>query len=204
MRQAQPTLNHPTEIRHERRRGLKVAELRELFRQRTAEYFQGYEVVFANQSRTAKPSIPLVTLTFHNVQRPHTPLYVMKDGCPIGHYFSKIIVTIDLFTNGKPVTDNTGLVVYENTAMDELLHFCDYLNGYVTLNWCNANNITILIEQEAQDLTGIVNDNNYEYRARQDISLYFIHKADPGVDYSGYFTWANIEYDILKPEKGEP
>lgn len=183
---------------------MNVSELRNLFWERTAEFFTGYEVVFANQSRAAKPSVPLVTLTFHNQTRPHTPIYLIKEGEPIGHYYSKIIVTVDLFTNGKPFTDESGMVVYENTAMDELLSFCDFLNGHVTLRWCDKNDITILIEQDAQDLTGVVNDNNYEYRARQDISLYFLHVADPGVDQSGYFTWANLSYDVLEPEKGEP
>lgn len=183
---------------------MNVSELRELFRQRAEEFFSGYEVVFSNQSRMAKPSVPLVTITFHNLTRPHTPIYIWKDGCPVGHYYSKIIVTIDLFTNGKPVSDESGVVVYENTAMDELLDFCDYLNGEVTLRWCCINDVTILIEQDAQDMTGVVNDNNYEYRARQDISLYFLHIADTKVDYSGYFTRANVSYDVLDQKKEEP
>lgn len=173
---------------------MKISEAKELFRQWTAHYFEGYEVKIANQSRTAKPTVPLVTIAFGNVKRPQAPNYELEDGELNGHYLSRLNIVVDLFTNGKPITDEGGsMVVYENTAMDELLSFCDFLNGLVTVNWCESNDLAILIDTEAQDLTDIVNDNNYQYRARQELSLYYTQDTDTRItDNVGYFTDVSI------------
>ena len=37
--------------------------------------------------------------------------------------------------------------------------------------------MSILIDGDVQDLTGVVNDTNYEYRARMSVLLYFTQKA---------------------------
>lgn len=176
---------------------MKASEAKELFRMRAQGFFDGYEVVFANQSRTAKPAIPLVTIAFGNVKRPQAPTYTISDGEAQGHYLSRLSIVVDLFTNGKPITDEDGkIAAYENTAMDEMLAFCDFVNGMNTAEWCQANNLSVLIESDAQDLTGAVNDNNYEYRARQEMYLYFMQDTDSSVtDNVGYFSDVSITND---------
>lgn len=42
---------------------MRVGQAKELFRALTQQYFGGANVVFANQSRTAKQKVPLVVLT---------------------------------------------------------------------------------------------------------------------------------------------
>lgn len=49
---------------------MRVGQAKELFRALTQQYFGGANVVFANQSRTAKQKVPLVVLTPGNVHRP--------------------------------------------------------------------------------------------------------------------------------------
>ena len=171
---------------------MKASEAKELFRTWTEKFFSGYEVVYTNQSRAAKPAVPLVTIAFGNAKRPPAPTYTIEDGSLEGHYQSRVSVVIDLFTNGRPITDDTGITAYENTALDEMLAYCDYLNGVITTQWCRKHNLAILIEKEAQDITGAVNDNNYEYRARQELYLYYMHRTDRGINETGYFEETNI------------
>ena len=79
---------------------MRVGQAKELFRALTQQYFGGANVVFANQSRTAKQKEPLVVLTPGNVHRPQAPNYTFVDGEVVGHYLSRFSITVDLFTNG--------------------------------------------------------------------------------------------------------
>ena len=117
---------------------MRVSQAKELFRSLTAQYFDGAEVTFTRQSRAAKPRIPLVTITPGNVKRPLAPVYKEIDGEVVGYYLSRISMQVDLFTNGLPVVDDeTGqTVAYENTAMDDMLAFADFLNSQYAIEWC--------------------------------------------------------------------
>lgn len=158
---------------------MRVGEARELFRQLTKEYFAGAAVAFTRQSRQPKADLPLVTLTPGNVKRPNAPNYETVNGTIVGNYLSRLTITIDLFTHGSPIKDeDTGqILAYENTALDDMLAFADYLNSEHTVQWCDRKDVSILIDGDAQDLTGIVNDTTYEYRSRLTVFLYFTQKA---------------------------
>lgn len=168
---------------------MKLDDAKELFRLRTEAFFSEYEVVLARQSRNAKPEIPLVQITFGNVKRSLNAVENVDEGIVEGQFQARVAVTVDLFTRGRAVTEGV-YTVYENSAVDELLSYCDYMNSVETLDWAARNNLAVLTEGDAQDVTGIVNDNNYEYRARQELFLYYTH--DAGTDYSNkwYFTEA--------------
>ena len=158
---------------------MRATEARELFRQLTARYFAGATVTFSNQSRVAKPRVPLVTITPGIVRRPTAANYSMTDDEVVGHYLYRITFQVDLFTHGAPVVDDeTGeTVAYVNTAMDDMLSFADFLNSDYAIRWCHVNDVSILIDGDVQDLTGVVNDTNYEYRARMSVLFYFTQKA---------------------------
>lgn len=174
---------------------MKASKAKELFRQLTESYFTGSTVIFANQSRIAKPQIPLVTILPGNVHRPQAANHVVNsDGVLIGYYLSRMTMTVDLFTNGEAIEDDSGnTAAYENTAMDEMLAFADFLNSPVCVSWCHENDVSILIESDAQDLTGIVNDNNYEYRARLEVMYSFTQETDTTIGDMGYFDTAAVE-----------
>ena len=82
---------------------------------------------------------------------------------------------------------------YSNTAMDEILAFADYLNSPKCVAWCNEHDVSILIETDAQDLTGAVNDNNYEYRSRLEVLLSFTQETDTQNGDMGYFSVIAID-----------
>lgn len=158
---------------------MRVSEAKELFKNLTQEYFAGAWVTFSRQSRVAKPEIPLVSITPGNVNRPLSPAYGNAGGEVLGYYLSRIQMTVDLFTRGRPVKDDeTGeTVAYENTAVDDMLAFADFLNSPHTVDWSNIHDVTLLIEGDVLDLTGLVNDTNYEFRSRLVVSFYFTQRA---------------------------
>lgn len=183
---------------------MRVSQAKELFRQLVSSYFAGAEVTFTRQSRVAKPQIPLVTLTPGNVKRPLAPVYKMVDGVLVGHYASQISIQVDLFTRGSPVVDGkTGrIVAHENTAIDDMMYFADFLNSPHTIEWCHKHDVAILIDRDAQDLTGLVNDNNYEFRSRMSVMFYFTQKS---IGHSAILSEGSIQYPTgeMNPDTGE-
>lgn len=184
---------------------MRVSQAKELFRQLTKSYFAGATVTFTRQSRAAKSKAPLVTITPGNVKRPLHPVYKMQDGVQVGSYPSRISMTVDLFTHGAPVIeDETGkTVAYENTALDDMLAFADFLGSQHTIEWSNRNDVSILVEGEAKDLTGLVNDNNYEFRSQLMVMFYFTYET---IGYASVHLEESIQYPTgeLDPETGEP
>lgn len=158
---------------------MRVSQAKELFRALTQEYFAGAWVTFSRQSRVAKPNVPLVSITPGNVNRPQNPSYENVGGEMLGYYPSRISMTVDLFTPGWEVVDEEtgGTVAHENTAVDDMLAFADFLNSEHTINWCHENDVAIQFEGDVQDLTGLVNDTNYEFRSRLVVLLYFTQKV---------------------------
>ena len=173
---------------------MKASGAKELFRQLAESFFKGYMVVFTNQSRMPKSSTPLVVLTPGNVRRPQAANNQIENGKIIGYYLSEMPIIVDLFTNGEAVKDDTGnIIAYSNSAIDEILSFADYLNSPQCVAWCNKRDVSILIEAEAQDLTGIVNDNNYEYRSRIEVLFAFTQSTEGNFGDMGNFQNVTVE-----------
>ena len=172
---------------------MRVSQAKELFRSLTAQYFAGAEVTFSRQSRVAKPNVPLVSITPGNVNRPAMPNYEEVDGVLVGHYLSRIPMQVDLFTHGLPVVDDeTGITVaYENTAMDDMLAFMDFLNSPYTVEWCHAHDVAIAFDGDPKDLTGLVNDDTYEYRSQLAVLFFFTQKA---VGHTATLSEDSIQY----------
>lgn len=184
---------------------MRVSQAKALFQTLTKQYFANAEVTFTKQSRVAKPQIPLVTITPGNVKRSLFPVYEERDGTLTGHYLSRINIQIDLFTHGLPIIDEeTGkTIAYENTAIDDMLSFADFLNSQYTIEWCHEHDVSILIEGDVQDLTGLVNDNNYEFRSQLVVLFFFTQKA---VGHTGVLSEDSIQYPTgeIDSQTGEP
>jgi len=176
---------------------LRVSEAKKIFQALLQEYFAGSIVIYSKQSRVAKPGVPLIVLTPGNVKRDRDPVIDEVGGELVGSYLSRISMQIDLFTKGSPVIDpDTGKVIAsENTAMDDILALEDFLGSQYVIEWCGEHDVSIVIDGDAQDLTGIVNDNNYEFRSRLSVFFYFTQNA---VGYT-----ATLSEDSIKFPDGE-
>lgn len=184
---------------------MRVSEAKELFRSLAKEYFGGATVTFTKQSRVAKPNLSLVTLTPGNVKRTRDYVNTYVEDQPIGYYGSRFSITVDLYTHGLPVEHpETGeIAAYENTAVDDMLSFADFLGSEYVNQWCQRNDVSILLDGEVQDLTGLVNDTTYEYRARLAVLFYFTQTT---VGMAAVLQEGSIQYPTgeADEETGEP
>ena len=172
---------------------MRLAQLKELLRGFFKSYFADAMVVFANQSRVPKADVPLVVLSFGNASRPLFPVNSYINGEVVNNYATSIPLTIDLFTNGAPVYNpSTGQNVgYEDTAEDDLLAFADYINSDHAQAWYLNTDIAVLVDGEVQNLTGAINDNNYEYRARMNLLVYYTQTS---VSHAAILNEESLQY----------
>lgn len=165
------------------------SEAKEQLRLLVEEFFgDDSTVIFNNQSRTVKPPGNLVVIGFGSPRR-HTNINnsTEENNDIIGNYQTQVSVTIDYFSHGKAVTDeNDRAVAYEDDAADKMLAFANFLNSDYVIDWCYRNDTAVNIEGEIQDLTAVVNDTSYEYRARVVMQFYFTQRVE------GYKASSNV------------
>ena len=181
---------------------MRALEAKELFRCITAEYFANATVVDNRQRGDVKSPLGLVSLAAGAVKRPYLPCYSQIDGTLVGHYESRMSITVDLFTHGLAVEYGGQVIGYDNSAVDDLLAFADYLNSPFVTDWCRENDMTILIDGDVQDVSGFLNDAAYEYRARMTVMLYFTQVV---VGRAGILSESSIRYPVYAtdPVTGE-
>lgn len=157
---------------------MKSRAAKDLFLELTKSYFQGATVVFGHQSRAAKAEVPLVVISSGNVRRHSCPIQSVVDGYIVSSYQSRISLTVDLYTNGDPVRDEVGAVVaFANNAIDDMISFVNFLNSDYVIHWCHQNDLSISVDGDVQDLTGLVNDTTYDYRSRLNLFLSYTQSA---------------------------
>lgn len=177
---------------------MDVSEARKVMYDLTKFYFQNAVVAYAKQSFRVKPTMPLVTLSFGNVNRPMNPPVKWIDGRPVSLYPCTMMVQIDLFTKGKQIDVAGSTSVMENTAANDMLKFADFLNADYAIAYCHEHDIAIVLTSAVQDLTDILNDTNYEYRAMIEVELRFTSYS---IGYSGSLTADSIKH--IDPITGE-
>lgn len=177
---------------------MDVKGVREAMLELTKYYFQNATVIHGRQSHVAKQGKPLVTLYTGVVTRPLNPPTKIIDGRPVSFYPSSVPVQIDLFTLGQKKELAHGFTpVMENTAADDMMSFVDFLNSEFAVQFCHRKDIAIVVPNTVQDLTGLINDTSYEYRAMIEVIVYFTSVA---VGYSGTLSVDSITH---KSESGE-
>ena len=182
---------------------MNVAEVKEAIRQLTALYFSVANVTYTKQSFTAKPTKPLVTLTSGTVSRPRNPPVKIIDGRPVSFYPATMPIQIDLFTNGAQEEVEQGFTpIAENTAEDDMLAFASFLNSEYVVQWCHERDIAIVVPPTVQDLTGLIHDSNFEFRAMMEITVYFTMTA---IGYTGTLEAGSVKHSgtTVDPETGE-
>lgn len=156
---------------------MKGTEAKELFRQLTRLYFADATVIYGRQSRIARPYLPLISITAGETTLVTFPPRSVIHGTDVAQYPVKMQLTLDLFTHGRALQEDGKTVAYENTATEDLTAFSMYLSSPFALEWCMKHDIAVLPDTAIRDLTGLVNDNNYEYRAQMTLVLSFMQRA---------------------------
>lgn len=171
---------------------MTMTELKTAIRQLTELYFTGATVRYAKQSFTPKPEKPLVLLTMASVSRPLNPPVKVIDGRPVAFYPASTTIQVDLFTNGEQREVAPGFTpVAENTAEDDLLAFASFLNSEYATQWCHSRDIAIVVPPTVQDLTDLIHDTNFEFRAMMEVTVYFTMTA---IGYTGTLAPESVKH----------
>ncbi|MDR2359674.1 MAG: hypothetical protein LBD85_00105 [Oscillospiraceae bacterium] len=144
--------------------------------ERVSEYWDG-AVVKWGAAPGVKPKSPLVVLRMGTVTRVARPIEQSADGSYIAVYPSETTLQIDLFTRGKRVTASGGAGYYENTAVSDLLRFVNYLDSPATINWLAKNDLSMHLLGGVHDLSEIINDTQWSYRAMCELRIGFTEWA---------------------------
>jgi hypothetical protein len=115
-----------------------------------------------------KPNAPFVVIRMGTVTRPKQPIAQFVNGNYVACYPTETTVQVDLFTQGKLQGNH-----YVNTAVSDLLRFVNYLDSPATVDWCERNDISIQLLSGVQDLSEIVNDTAWSYRAMCEFRVNF-------------------------------
>lgn len=179
---------------------MNVTEARNALLELCQQYFTNASVVFAKQSYMVKPVKPLVTLQFSTTTRPLNPPEKMIDGLPVRFYPTVMMAQIDLFTGGKQREVSSGMTaVMENTAVNDMLMFADFLNSEYVIRYCHDRDMAIITSGSVQDITNLINDTSYEYRAMLEVELRF---TDVAIGTSGMMAVSN--FTTASGEKATP
>lgn len=178
---------------------MNVTEAREAIYELTKLYFQEAVVKYARQSFSVKNKKPLVSISFGSVVRPLNPPIEIIDGRPAAYYPTTMQVQIDLFTQGKQRDIANGITpTMENTAAEDMMMFANYLNSPYVIQYCHKKDMAIIIPNTVQDLTDLINDTNFEFRAMLELELRFTTVA---LGYTGTLSLDSIKNETeVSPE----
>jgi len=177
-------------------------EARELMYELLSLFFSGATVLFGSQPNAVKPKAPLVTLSTISVNRPMNPPIRVIDGHPVSYYPTTMNLQVDLYTKGAPVDVGEGrLVPAENTALNDMLDFSNFIGSEYFINWSHRNDISLYPSGQVQDTTALINNASYQFRSTLELTLNFTQKA---VGYTGLLDPASIKHSAGGTEDDDP
>jgi hypothetical protein len=141
------------------------------------ESYFGSATVTWGKTRAVSPNVPQVVLNMGTVTRPYQPITRSVDGVPVNEYPSKTTVQIDLYTKGAPTSgDPDTTAAYENTAINDLTDFVNFLNSVYVDHWSGLHDVSLLANT-VLDLTELINDVTWDYRAMVEVEIGFTQSA---------------------------
>lgn len=145
-----------------------------LFEQLVKKYFAGTVVRWC-ETNQVKPPYPFVVLKLTNVSRSvHPDEY--GDEEIRRQYLCTGRVTLNLYTGGRKSTAKPGMTSLppRNTAVSDLQGFLHFLGSDAGQDFLEEHNISILEEGNTLDVSALLNESKYEYRAQQEFVLSFV------------------------------
>ena len=153
------------------------SELKKKLYDLVRSYFSGATVVWGMLSGAVNPSAPLVMLRMGDITRPYQPIKRNVNGVLLYSYPSETTVQIDLFTKGASRNNEAGVSsANENTAVNDLTDFVNFINSAYVDDWSGLNDVSILVNR-VRDLTELISDTTWEYRAMAEMEIRFTQTA---------------------------
>ena len=148
---------------------MKISEARKKLISMAAEYFGNGHVFWADAKMTKLPE-PYVTLQVTGMSRQVNPnVLVDDDGYPVSYRDIVLDVDLNLYTKGKSVRGSS--VVFENTSMEDLIDFMDYLDSEQGQYEQEKAGMAVTVESDPQDLSALIREAQYQYRAQISLSV---------------------------------
>ena len=169
---------------------MTLNQLKSVLLERTTEYWGGATVAWG-ATKKVKPLAPLVILRLGTVTRAAQPVTQMINGIVFSAYPSEVPLQIDLFTKGNTVEVAEGQY-NENTAVNDLLDFVNFLDSTASIEWSNKNDIGVSIMSGVQDLSEVINDSQWQYRSMVELRLTFTQWA---AEYNGVLSETSIIFN---------
>lgn len=158
-----------------RKAKMNLEEVKEALYDMTALFFHGAAVIWTEQINT-KPNPPCVTLKIGSIQRSAFPI-LDKDGSR--YYSCRTTAEVNLYTKGKPITVGNHVTGnYANTATSDLMDFFNYVESEEITDRMAEKGIEVTLIPPVRDLTALLNDSQYRYRAMAEAVVTFVQQAD--------------------------
>lgn len=159
----------------------------------TVSYFANATVTMAN-TKQVKKTKPMVTMKFGPLQVNAFPNEMTYGGEPCDYYPASMKLEVQLFTNGRRLS-NGGM---ESTAVGDLTDYVSYMTSKLMVTEFGRHDLTVLTAGPIQDVSAIINDASYEYRAMVEFDVTFTMAV---VGYGGILDESSIKMDEPDPER---
>ena len=151
-------------------------ELKDRLNSLVREYFGGAAVSWG-KVKSVSPNVPQVVLNMGPVNRHYLPIIGHVSGVLTNGYPSKTTLQVDLYTKGAATSADPGVMAaYENTAVNDLTDFLNFIGSAYVDEWGDLHDISILCKQ-VNDLTELINDTTWDYRAMVELEIGFTQSA---------------------------
>lgn len=157
---------------------MNMSELREKVYELTSMFFAGATIIWSEQIAT-RPKPPYITLKLSGINKPLHPIRNEEAGAFF--YLCGTKLEVNLYTMGKPITIGKNVTGnYENTAQDDLMEFVKFLESPMVLDLLERYNLDIQLMPPIRDLTELMNETHYRYRAMCEFTISYIEVAEGG------------------------
>ena len=153
---------------------MEIREMPKVIRQLLQIYYGDGHVFFVRSHRAVKVD-PYVTLHYsgHNRQTHASKIINPEDEYTRAYRDLEGSVEINLYTQGRNLAAADEEPVYENTAIADLEDFLEFLDSDAALEFMDKHEISILIDGDVQDVSAILHDSDYQYRAMVRLKVSF-------------------------------
>lgn len=154
---------------------MNMVEAKEKLYDLAEMFFKGATIIWSEQINT-KPPLPYITLKCGAVNRAAFPIV---DGEGRRFYQAKTTLEVQLFTKGQVIKAEKGTTSnYINTASSDLTEFANFIDSDTVTDIIAGLGMNVLLMPPVRDLTELMNDSKYRYRAMAEFEVGFAMEAD--------------------------
>lgn len=152
-------------------------ELSDVLRGIVEMYFANADVIWSQRNNTQRKK-PCVALKLRSAGRATHSSDIQEDDVLRGYIPSKLILEINLFTNGRKTEVGDGMLpIFENTAVADLEDFCNFVVSPKVTEICDEENITIMQKGDVIDVTALLDGVDNEFRAQVEFDVDYMQEV---------------------------